>query len=305
MSRSSSPFTRLVSSHRSLLRSGGLASLVVLILASPSIAQERLTLVGPRTEITYRRGTEAPPANWRENTEIAADGWTAATVPLGYGETFITRPAWTILSDMSNSYTTVYLRIPFDIPAGREIQALDLLASFDDGFIASINGVEIGRASMPDGEITHETEALSHEATDGPVFLEASSEILEALVPGRNLLAVEVHNASKGSSDLVFEPTLRITASELFIRGADCDGETPLNLTDVITLLGWSFGSFPAPDCPKACDVDDSGTTDLSDAIRMLEYLFLSGPPPAAPFPAAGKDPTPDDLPCISPVRME
>ena len=45
-------------------------------------------------------------------------------------------------------------------------------------------------------------------------------------------------------------------------------------------------------------DVDDDGDILLTDAIFLLSYLFISGSPPPAPFPAAGIDPTEDQLWC-------
>jgi len=48
----------------------------------------------------------------------------------------------------------------------------------------------------------------------------------------------------------------------------------------------------------EAADVNDDSLVDISDPIASLGYLFLDGAAPAAPYPAAGLDPTADPLGC-------
>ena len=50
--------------------------------------------------------------------------------------------------------------------------------------------------------------------------------------------------------------------------------------------------------CEDAGDIDDNGSLQVTDVIALLDFLFKSGPAPAAPFPAAGFDPTPDAFEC-------
>ncbi len=267
------------------------------------LSQETATVVEDQTEMLFFKGTEPPQADWRM-PEAVMDGWTAAKVPVGYGESFVTEPDWTVIEDMRNNYATLYIRIPFELPAGRRFDALNLSARFDDGFVAYINGVELGRASMPDGDVNFETFADSHEHSDDRADLDADDEVLNALKAGRNILAVEAHNTSIGSSDMIFDPELTIDISgpigPLFIRGADCDGQPRLNINDLVYLLQWKFGNFTEPGCQKACDLNDDGTADISDAVTGLEYLFLVGPALPAPFPEVGPDLTEDDLTCVS-----
>ena len=82
----------------------------------------------------------------------------------------------------------------------------------------------------------------------------------------------------------------------LFIRG-DANRDGRIDISDAITTLSYLFlgGSWPASH--DAADTDDNGRIDMTDAIVTLGHLYLGGPPPAPPHPAAGEDPTPDDLP--------
>jgi len=71
----------------------------------------------------------------------------------------------------------------------------------DDGAIYYLNGVEVARFNMPAGAVNAATfSSVPHEANVFEVFpLDASP-----LVSGDNVLAVEVHQQSLSSSDVVF-----------------------------------------------------------------------------------------------------
>lgn len=77
-----------------------------------------------------------------------------------------------------------------------------------------------------------------------------------------------------------------------FIRG-DCNGDTAINVGDVIHVLEAVFDIDPVP-CREACKTNADGTLDLADAIYLAGYLFAAGPPPVFPFPncngVAGQD---------------
>jgi hypothetical protein len=81
-----------------------------------------------------------------------------------------------------------------------------------------------------------------------------------------------------------------------FVRG-DCDGVSPLNLTDPLFALNELFLRAPRWFCDDACDSNDDGRIDISDPIHTLSFLFLAEPAPPAPGPEeCGVDPTADFL---------
>ncbi len=86
---------------------------------------------------------------------------------------------------------------------------------------------------------------------------------------------------------------------ELFLRG-DVDGNGVRNLADAIVLLSYLFAHGDEPRCRDAADADDSGRLNLNDPIVILNHLFgvLSTLP--GPFLACDRDPTPDNLGCLS-----
>ena len=97
---------------------------------------------------------------------------------------------------------TYYFRTQFQVDQPTDVTALALQTVIDDGAIVYLNGVEILRLRMPPGPVDHFT--LS-EGSMGNAILEGPFEVSPSLLmPGTNTLAAEVHQASMGSSDIVF-----------------------------------------------------------------------------------------------------
>ncbi|MCM8533366.1 MAG: hypothetical protein NE330_19520 [Lentisphaeraceae bacterium] len=71
-----------------------------------------------------------------------------------------------------------------------------------------INGQEIKRINLPDGEISHTSYALS---SSGENALSRINIPLSSLVQGTNTIAIEIHNRNKRSSDISFDAKINIT----------------------------------------------------------------------------------------------
>jgi hypothetical protein len=121
---------------------------------------------------------------------------------------------------------SIYVRTLFTISDSQLIDKLWLDIDFDDGFVAYINGVEIARSNMLDGTPSfNSTAIIDREATvyqSGQPLRFEVEDLQTILNTGENVLSVQVHNISSGSSDLSLIPYL--TASFL---GETADGETP------------------------------------------------------------------------------
>jgi hypothetical protein len=133
--------------------------------------------------------------------------WLDGATGVGYGD----GDDETVLEDMRGAYLTVYLRRRFDVPDPRALRTLVLEMGYDDGFVAYLNGVEVARsASMAETGVPPAFDrraADSHEAGAGREYFNLN-RYREFLVAGTNVLAVQVHNASPGSSDLSCLPRL-------------------------------------------------------------------------------------------------
>jgi hypothetical protein len=100
----------------------------------------------------------------------------------------------------------VYLRTRFTLQGSPAGASLKLSTVLDDGAVIYLNGQEIFRQHMPAGTVGYATLAnvgVGDATLTGPFILPGS-----ALVPGENVLAVEVHQSSGTSSDIVFGMTL-------------------------------------------------------------------------------------------------
>ena len=150
----------------------------------------------------YLKGTAEPPAAW--NTAAFDDTtWLSGPSGFGYGD----GDDATLLSDMQNAYSTVYMRRLFDVANPGALGGLELKVDYDDGFVAWLNGVEVARRNVPSGFRPYDSFAsASHEASGGssgnaPESIDLSASI-GALVAGTNVLAVQGINATLSSSDL-------------------------------------------------------------------------------------------------------
>ncbi|MEZ5013293.1 MAG: lamin tail domain-containing protein [Chitinophagales bacterium] len=146
----------------------------------------------------YFPGTSAPPASW--NTTAFPGGWAGGPGGFGYGD----GDDNTIVATGTKS---VYYRKTFFVADKTKLAQAFLSMDYDDGFVAYLNGVEIARNGIS-GTPSWDTYAtISHEAVmySGGVpemFFLDSADIADLLVDGTNVLAVEIHNQSAGSSDL-------------------------------------------------------------------------------------------------------
>jgi hypothetical protein len=79
---------------------------------------------------------------------------------------------------------------------------------YDDGAVVYVNGHEIQRLAMPTGTITAATRSSGHELDNAYETFDWTSVARPYLVPGDNVIAVEIHQQSSSSSDLTFDLAL-------------------------------------------------------------------------------------------------
>lgn len=165
---------------------------------------------------------------------------------------------------------TYYLRKEFDWGFPYRTADIKLDGLFDDGIIVYLNGKEIGRNSMPAGIIDWQTPGIRSEAKYGTIL---ETDVSGYLKTGKNVLAVEIHNMSPGSSDIVF--------------GADVSISTiPPDLSNLLVLSEVHFGDDGNVDwaeihIPGQQQVDLAGFSisskkDFSDRV-ILKGLVDAG----------------------------
>ena len=128
--------------------------------------------------------------------------WKTGPAGFGYGD----GDDATILKDMKDKYSRVYIRHTFDAKDVGKTGGLGLLANYDDAFIAYLNGKEIVRAGVGKGRGVSAKRIKSHEAEKFEFFRIA--DFRKLLRPGKNVLAVEGHNGGISSSDFSLDVLL-------------------------------------------------------------------------------------------------
>lgn len=178
------------------------------------------TLINPGSQWRYLKGTQeasAPTTAWREN-EFDDATWSVGALPIGYDPAL---PFGTRLDDMRYQYTSVFLRRAFSVSDPAKVSTLILEALYDDGFKVWINGNHVLDVNISTSEVPFDgTAATAIEANDFATFtIDNAGRFLRA---GQNVIAVQLHNASRdNSSDCFFDG--RLTAQ----TGPSGRGPTP------------------------------------------------------------------------------
>ena len=106
-------------------------------------AQVPTYLIPKKALWKYSADGSQPPQDWKE-TGFNDDRWKTAPAGFGYGDA----DDETVLEDMRNRYTAVYIRKRFDFDRVDAVDSLYLYVNYDDGFIAYLNGKEVASAGV-------------------------------------------------------------------------------------------------------------------------------------------------------------
>jgi acid phosphatase type 7 len=154
-------------------------------------------------EWEYLAGVDLHPAKGWKGLEFDSSQWKKGKAGFGYSD----KDDNTIL-EMRNKYTVVYTRKEFVVDDLSKLEGIGLAAKYDDGFIAYLNGVEVVRSLVDFGEGANAKGFHKHEA-DRYEFFPLDS-YRKHFKKGKNVLAIEGHNADMGSSDFTLDVFLTI-----------------------------------------------------------------------------------------------
>lgn len=185
------------------------------LLASTSFAQDRV-FHGPLVQ-WHRDPTSSATFVWVE--QLSPDvglpaTWLEGRAGFGYGD----GDDATDLSAMRRESTRLYLATRFESPFSGNENPVELVADYDDAFVAYLNGKEIARSANLVGSHVGADVTDGHESGEAETFRVAGPG--NPLKRGTNLLAVEVHNVRKSSSDLSFDASLSAGGRQLLPMGA-------------------------------------------------------------------------------------
>jgi hypothetical protein len=252
-------------------------SLLGVMLISDLVAQEILIPNGAQWR--WRKGTNEvsnPTTLWRA-TGYNDSTWPVGNAPFHYGNSGATGDDGltngTILADMRNSYRSVFLRRSFNITNVNEVAAVQLNASYDDGFVAWINGVEVARANF-NGSPTYLSNALSSLEPAATNSFVVSGAPQNYLATGSNVLTVQAFNNTLSGSDFRFDGQLQITKLNfnppVITNVVPAPGGTLAALVEVSVFFNRPMSGVDAADL----FVNDQPATSVSGAAGTNRFTF-------------------------------
>lgn len=142
------------------------------------------------------------PAGW-ENVGFDDSTWDSGLPELGYGD----GDENTVVSfgpAENQKYITTYFRTTFTAP-DEDATSLEISLLADDGAAVYLNGEEVVRDNLPGGPLTQDTRTPTARAGGAERTFRDFSIPLDALNPGSNTIAAEVHQRGPNSSDISFD----------------------------------------------------------------------------------------------------
>lgn len=159
----------------------------------------------------FNESGESFDASWANSAHPVGGNWKEGPGALGFEskiDEFIGTP---LVKPTSNDpyVVTHYFERQIEIAPDMlsRIAQVSVEHLIDDGAVFYVNGVEVLRVNMPAGAVNFESLASSGEEAE---WLTASGLNTTTLVAGSNLISVETHQNSRGSSDVAFGLTLDV-----------------------------------------------------------------------------------------------
>jgi hypothetical protein len=175
--------------------------LLILVIGYAVVLNGQTTLISYGSTWKYRDNGSNQGTAWRA-TGFNDASWASGPAQLGYGD----GDEATVVSygpNPNQKYITTYFRKAITVADPSAYSGLTLRIKRDDGAVVYINGTERYRTNMPGGTISYTTRASTDAADDGNTA-QTVSLASSVLVAGNNVIAVEIHQNVRTSSDISF-----------------------------------------------------------------------------------------------------
>jgi uncharacterized protein len=239
---------------------------------APPPAGTQVQLFGYETSWKYLdTGVDLTPSFAAASFNDAA--WASATIQaakvLGYGDADSQTPNLSFGPNSAQKYRTTYFRKSINIGNPALINAITFTLIRDDGAVVYVNGTEVFRSNMPTGPIVRDTFASdANPERFEDIRTIPASVLASVLVPGANVIGVEVHQASASSSDMAFK--MKATAFE---AAAPPPATTPVEIFPYET--DWKYlddGSAITPVFAASSYSDTAWASATVEANKVLGY---------------------------------
>gem|GEM_PF-378434 len=194
-----------------------------------------VVLVASNAVYRWLRGTNEAsiPTNAWRTVGFNDSSWGLAPGPFFYDTAAPFYTGNTELTDMQGNYATIYLRQAFVISNPLAVTNMVLYHKVDDGFVAWLNGVEVARYNVPDGELAYNSLALGGVGTTTE-YTAVNVTNWSALVAGTNVLAIHALNSALAtSSDFLLDVYLAAEALD--------PGLLAPRIAQITPAPGWTY----------------------------------------------------------------
>jgi len=270
------------------LMMGLLAILLAFLTISEASSATTNVLVASGSAWKYLDDGNAPDPAW-QTPSFDDTAWAVGQAQFGYGD----GDEVTVLSFGPSSrakYIAYYFRTTFEVSDPAAFTSVLLGVLRDDGAIVYLNGTEIFRSNMPEGEVNHLTRASRGVASSAERTFYTANLSASLLLIGTNHLAVEVHQESPSSGDMSFDLRLEgLLNLPAITRGPYIQQTGTTNAvirwrTSFETDSGVKFGTNPAaPDqiafSTHATAEHEVSLTGLSPGTRYYYSIGTWGVP--------------------------
>lgn len=230
----------------------------------------------------WDKGTDLGKA-WRE-AGFDDSAWPSGPAELGYGDGG-EKTTNSFGPDPNNKYVTTYYRKTFALAGAASVTGATLKVVRDDGIVVYLNGTEVMRDNLPEGDIafgTHANTAIG--GADESTFIEHTVDP-RLFKDGPNLFAVEIHQATATSSDISFDLQLDLLAFPSNRAPQVSAGNDLVVTLPASALLEGSFTDDGLPSPPGAVTAAWSAISGPGPVSFAAANLWRT----AASFAAPGK----------------
>ncbi len=201
---------------RNLVAALGIWTLLGIVLSHSVWATESNPLVAVGNIWKFHIGTNPPPAGW-QNLDFDDSEWSERPSGFSSGSSYGTLEAtrW----PPATNYRSVFLRKQFYVEEPSSIHWLILRLDYDDGFVAYLNGHEIARRGLTNEPVAW-NDIPSFHAGGLSEEIDVTSSI-GRLYQGKNVLTIQVHNATNSTPAVPAVSSLRLVPELLanYTRG--------------------------------------------------------------------------------------
>ena len=223
----------------------------------PTVVTETLHPIVVTSDWRYNQGGVDLGTAWRGGSFPAESTWSH-----GPGALYVEESAIPVAKStpLTLGRMTYYFRSHFTLPGDLSQAVVTMNTILDDGAVIYLNGREFTRIRIdPTVTVDYNTPAtaVGNAVWDGAINVPTSF-----LAPGDNVIAVEVHQNSSGSSDIVFGLTLDMTVTTTM----DATDMTPLRATEIMY-------NPPAPPTGSPYSADDFEYVELKNTGPSTLHL--------------------------------